>query len=163
MMKTSTKNAIKKESVPQSQKMVGFGTAVARFWKNYTNFKGIAQRSECFFGFLFVFAVYWIINELDMVMVYKYLSGSLSVHDFGIIMKTEAWIKIIWIAVTFIPGISLLERRFRDAGFAGGWVWLPCLILWLIGTPFSDTASWYFAVFALIASLLPRKLKTNKK
>ena len=132
----------------QKQKTVGVWSAIARFWKNYANFNGTAQRGECFFAFLFVFAVYVLIYESAFYM--PTIRSSLFVGS---------WARIIWIVATFIPCMSLSERRVRDAGFYAGWVWVPCLVLWLIGTPFSDSATWCFAIFALIVSLLPSKLK----
>lgn len=138
----------KRKPESKNKKMVGFGGAIVRFWKNYANFSGTAQRGECFFAFVFVFAVYVLIYESAFYM--PTIRSSLFV---------DSWARIIWIVTTFIPCMSLSERRVRDAGFYAGWVWVPCLVLWLIRTPFSDSATWCFAIFALIVSLLPSKLK----
>ena len=152
-------NKNKTKSKIQKQKTVGVWSAIKNFWKNYANFNGTAQRGECFFAFLFVFAVFLVIYELPLIEIYKYCFGSLSVYTLAMLLRVEAWSRILWVVATFIPCISLAERRVRDAGFRAGWVWVPGLILWLWGGIFTDTAHFYFLIFGIIISLLPNKSK----
>ena len=149
----------KRKSESKNEKKVGFCGAIVRFWKNYANFNGTAQRGECFFAILFVFLVHLMIVQVDMGLVtWPFVSGSVAL----ILWRMLTWGRVIWIVATFIPCMALLERRLHDAGFSGIWVWVPVFVLWLVGTLFTDSAPWYFLAFATIVSLLPSKPKNNK-
>ncbi len=152
-------NKNKTKSKIQKQKTVGVWSAITNFWKNYANFKGTAQRGECFFAILFVFLVHLMIVQVDMGLVtWHFVSDSVAL----ILWQMLNWVRVIWIVGTFIPCMALLERRLHDAGLPGNWVWIPVLVLWLAGTLFTDLAPWYFLAFATIISLLPGKQKNNK-
>lgn len=151
---------VKKKVVKQQekQKMVDFRTAVKRFWTNYTNFDGVAQRSEFWFAELFVFVTGCLLDLLEMAVP---LMGFLS------------W---LWCLAIFIPGLSLGARRLHDAGFSAKWLlyfWgTICLAFLLL---FMGYFSLWFVllseiaclvaggilIFLLVVSFLPSKLKNN--
>ena len=165
------KMPVKKKVVKnqKQQKMVDFGTAITRFWTNYVNFNGTAQRSEYWFWWLFC----WLVS-LFFVLVGKI---SLDVCEF---------LQCVWFVATLIPGLALISRRFHDAGFSAKWFWIPlvCMLggfMWFVfaglftafvyvslvsefygalllslGFPFFG-----FFVFWFVVTLLPSKFEDN--
>lgn len=105
--KTTKKTTVRKETKTcekcacETKTMVGFGQAVCNFWTHYFDFFGRATRSEFWFGVLFVL-----------------LANFLVVFFVG-----NATLFLICYLLFFIPSISLMTRRFRDAGL-NGWIFL---------------------------------------
>ena len=152
------KKVVKKS---EQQKMVGFGTAIARFWTNYVNFNGVAQRSEFWFWVLFntlVTLPFQLLGMIDPVVEFVFL--------------------LPWWIVTFIPWLALYSRRFHDAGFSAKWLWVPLVVLFgslfvFLSLVFAAPemivitavplvlAFLGFGVFWLVVMLLPSKLKNN--
>ena len=148
---------------PQQQKMVDFGTAIVRFWTNYTNFNGTAQRSEFWFWVLFnafVTLPFSIIGLFDPV--------------------AESVLLLPWWLATFIPWIALYSRRFHDAGFSAKLLWIPllCIIgvfillglmslaanvfeMFLFVSIVSSLALLGWCIFLFVVCLLPSKFKDN--
>ena len=114
----------------KQQKMVDFGTAITRFWTNYVNFNGTAQRSEYWFWWLFC----WLVS-LFFVLVGKI---SLDVCEF---------LQCVWFVATLIPGLALISRRFHDAGFSAKWFWIPLVCVFGGFLYFGLTGLLYFAAF----------------
>lgn len=159
MPKTNTKKLNNNKQA--TQKMVDFGTAIARFWKKYFDFDGVAQRSEYWFAMLFVFLVSW---PLSVLATFDPLFDML--------------FNIPWAVATFIPGCSIMSRRFHDAGFSFKWVWLTIiimLVIWVgcaglsfVSIDIARMLMWLtfvgmfgFSIFWFIVTLLPSKLKNN--
>lgn len=158
--KTTAKKIARK---PQQQKMVEFGPAIVRFWTNYVNFNGTAQRSEFWFWVLFnalVTLPFSIIGLFDPVAEYILLSP--------------------WWLATFIPWIALYSRRFHDAGFSAKWLWVPlvCIIVVnvlaagvfrateaievvMVFSVLTIMALLAWSIFLIVVFLLPSKFKDN--
>lgn len=151
---------VKKKVVKQQekQKMVDFRTAVKRFWTNYTNFDGVAQRSEYWFAVLFLFVADLLLDLLGMALP---------------LMGFLYW---LWCLVIFIPCLSLGARRLHDAGFTAKWLlyfWgticlgflLLCMGYFSLLFVLLAEAAWVIAggigIFLLVVSFLPSKLKNN--
>lgn len=106
-------------------KTVGFGQAFKNFWKNYANFKGRARRSEYWWMMLwnFIFSLPAIVL---MAIGYMFMIvGAISDPDdpdlapmaIGLIILFIAGIYgLIYFLATLVPYLSLLVRRFHDAG-----------------------------------------------
>ena len=86
------------ESVKDSPKYVGFGGAIALYFKNYVNFKGRSTRSEYWFAYLFT----WLVG-LCCWLISFVIPG----------------LSIIAALVFFIPDLSITYRRFHDTGKTG--------------------------------------------
>ena len=106
-------------------KTVGFGQAFKNFWKNYANFKGRARRSEYWWMMLwnFIFSLPAIVL---MAIGYMFMIvGAISDPDdpdlapmaIGLIILFISGIYgLIYFLATLVPYLSLLVRRFHDAG-----------------------------------------------
>ena len=100
----------------------GFLNAIKSFYKNYSNFKGRARRSEYWWFVLY----YYIINTVCMLPMFVF--GILSeVEDLyiiqeeimGIMALVYCLVVPIFNLAHFIPNISLTVRRFHDIGKSG--------------------------------------------
>lgn len=144
-----------------TQKMVGFGTAIANFWKKYGSFSGCATRAEYWWAMLFVALVApaFLIPVLGQIGALAFI----------------------------VPMYALASRRFHDAGFSAKWIFIPLLTVavpsWIfLGISFAAHAAYEFevmyffntlysifsfvylgfSVFYFVVSLLPSKLSGNK-
>ena len=86
------------ESVKDSPKYVGFGGAIALYFKNFVNFRGRSTRSEYWFAFLFV----------SLIKLCSWLVGIVIP---GIFLIVDL--------VFFIPSLAIVYRRFHDTGRTG--------------------------------------------
>ena len=77
-----------------------FPEAVGKFFRNYTNVRGRASRSEFWWAVLFINIVGFIANLVPVM-------------------------NVLWVLVTFVPSISLATRRFHDIN-RSGWHQLLC-------------------------------------
>lgn len=161
-----------KKSVKQMpQQMVGFGKSVANFWKKYGSFGGTAQRSEYWWVVLFMMIV---------CLPFEFITMMFAVVSYEAAIAISILLYGPWLLATIIPTLSLLTRRFHDAGFSAAWIFVPMLInfvflplMMLFGVAFDDFSIvaafgilWYlsvsgFGVFYFVVSLLPSKLKNN--
>lgn len=163
------KKVAKKQNKTEKQTMIDFGTSVSRFWKKYFDFKGIAQRGEYWFAFLFV----WLVSLL--------LFGFMS--EQGVISDIASIMYLFWIVAIFVPRLSIAARRLHDAGFSAWWllitqplgiVVMSFLLPWLLfmGTDGGYTVLILAAVWGsllygyelplIIIGFLPSRLKNNK-
>ena len=94
--------------------------AVKNFWTGYFDVTGRATRSEFWFGILFAFVLEFLCSFF-----------------FGGIVAIIARIVLI------VPIITLMTRRFRDAGISVWWYLIPALLLSL--PPLFDMALYYIA------------------
>lgn len=159
----------KKSNYKPKQQMVDFGTAVARFWTKYVEFNGTAQRSEYWFVVLFSFLVnlpIWLITAIS--------------RDAG------NFFSLLWSLAIFMPSMSLMSRRFHDAGFSAKWWWVPlvsaiggfafCAVLAAIAASMHNQESLMmtgvlagmiavvlvgFGIFWFVVTLMPSKFEDN--
>ena len=91
-----------------------FGTAIKRFWSNYTNFKGRARRSEYWYVQLFLVITNLIAAPVDLALMNWDTDRFIANGGGGII-------GLIWILATIVPAIALLIRRLHDTNRSGWW------------------------------------------
>lgn len=148
------------------QNFVSFSEAIKRLWDRRFDFYGTSQRSEYWFGMLFLMMV---------------SSPLYSLKAYSI---TWAVLNALWVFVMIIPFLSLNVRRFHDIGFSGKWFWIPLLAVFLIFTviaqiitdgprmPYYQIESiwaWFMIlagapmfIFTMVAGILPGKVNGNK-
>ncbi len=85
---------------------VSFGQAIKLFFTNYVNFTGRASKSEYWWAFLFEYLV---------------LLAAMWIPIFGRVVALGMW----------LPGLSVMIRRFHDTGKA--WYWCFMALIPLVG------------------------------
>lgn len=123
--------------------MLDFGEAVRRFYGNYTNPEGRAQRSAYWWVQLYQFIIYMVLiivlfmadgSEQILDVVNEILAGNKDADfsdDFhlGASGLLAAFLMVIFAIVNFLPNIMLQIRRFHDLGQTG---WLV-LVFFIAG------------------------------
>ena len=111
--------------------MLEFGEAVRRFYGNYLNADGRAQRSAYWWVQLYqtiIISVLGIVilmadggsNLLETLLKLSTLEEfTVLWSDLGASGKAAAWLALIFSLVNFLPGIMLAIRRFHDLDFSG--------------------------------------------
>ena len=101
------------ERVKDSPKYVGFGEAIALYFKNYVNFKARSTRSEYWYAFLFTSLIgicCWFLNFV--IPGLSYLAS----------------------AAFFVPDLAITFRRFHDTGRTGTFPLIKTIVcaLWSV-------------------------------
>ncbi|WP_104696951.1 MULTISPECIES: DUF805 domain-containing protein [unclassified Helicobacter] len=136
--------------------------AYKRLWAYSIDFKGTSTRSDFWYALLFHLLL------ANVFVVLSIILNNASTPD-GILR-----IYNIYSLATFIPFLSLLIRRFRDAGFSFWWVVISFLIDFIIfyylyhlenpslpsGLAFLFLA---YKIFILIVLMLPSKKSTHSE
>lgn len=122
--------------------MLDFGEAVRRFYGNYVNAEGRAQRSAYWWVVLYQFIIYTVLmivlfmadgSEQILDVVNEALNGNPDAgfgDDFqlGVSGLLAAFLMVIFALVNILPNIMLKIRRFHDLGQTG-WLVLVFIIL----------------------------------
>ncbi|KAB5606031.1 DUF805 domain-containing protein [Bifidobacterium jacchi] len=114
---------------------IGFGAAIARFFRKYATFTGRASKGEFWWPFL----LFVIVNVVT-----------------GIVTMVSFWVgealSTVWLLAVIVPFTSAGVRRLHDTGRKGSWMLLP-------GIPFILTQlisyGWLYYMFKLAAKLKP--------
>ena len=122
--------------------MLNFGEAVRRFYGNYANAEGRAQRSAYWWVVLYQFIIYTVLfivlfmadgSEQILDVINEVLAGN-SDADFeddfqlGAGGLLSVFLMVIFALVNFLPNIMLQIRRFHDLGQTG-WFVLAFIVL----------------------------------
>jgi uncharacterized membrane protein YhaH (DUF805 family) len=92
---------------------VQFGEAIKNGFQNYTNFRGVASRSEFWYWTLFTVMV-----SIGTSIVDSAIGLALGMANFTV-LNTLAALALL------LPGIAVAVRRFHDAGFSAWWYSIP--------------------------------------
>ena len=95
-----------------------FAEAVQSGIKNSFKFVGLASRREYWYFQLFVFLVSIVSSTLDSVIFPLPSDASLQQQ------LLASPISLVFAVALFVPQLSMLGRRLRDAGFSAKWLWL---------------------------------------
>jgi uncharacterized membrane protein YhaH (DUF805 family) len=107
-------------------KKVGFGEAISRGLQGYVQFRGTASRSEYWFWILFTLIISIAAGILDSAIWPSTTGfGDFSADPLAALDAPTPLGSLASLAL-FLPGLTLLVRRIRDAGFSAKW-----LLLWL--------------------------------
>lgn len=87
---------------------ITFADAIGLGFKNYSNFRGVASRAEYWYWVLFTVLLRAVLSTIDGFIT----GGLLATFVTGLLI---------------VPGMTILIRRYRDAGFSP---WL--VLLWLV-------------------------------
>ncbi|KAB8293611.1 DUF805 domain-containing protein [Bifidobacterium avesanii] len=99
---------------------IGFGAAVARFWRKTFVYRGRASRGEYWWGVLFCFATTLICSVVAAAADTLVLNVPLD--DEGPI---HSWATLILTVALFVPFLAASVRRLHDENLRGWWVLLP--------------------------------------
>jgi uncharacterized membrane protein YhaH (DUF805 family) len=116
------------------ERYVGLGTALKLGFKKYAKFKGRSSRSEFWWFYLFVQAVFWGLATAGGValgLAFRNACGSLqNLNDCRPNLAPAAipfGLLLLWLLVIFVPTIAIMCRRLQDTDRNGSWVWLLIL------------------------------------
>ena len=96
---------------------MNFGKAITNCFSNYATFQGRATRPEYWYWILFVFL------------------GSFCTAYFDQLVLRDPYnspIYIIFIVVTFLPGIAVGARRLHDVNRSGWWLLLTFTVIGIL-------------------------------
>ena len=109
---------------------IGFGAAIARFFKKYATFTGRASRGEYWWYALFgaiISVVLYVILFATLIPTFIAAQTTGTAPRFGAGYFAISGIAGLWGLATLIPGIALAVRRLHDTG-RSGWNYLFGLI-----------------------------------
>jgi uncharacterized membrane protein YhaH (DUF805 family) len=90
---------------------MNFGQAIATCFRKYFDFRGYASRPEYWWFALFSFLGSIVANVLDT--------------GIGASMNTNfSLLNTLWALAVLLPGLAVLVRRLRDAGYAWPWIFI---------------------------------------
>ena len=133
-----------------SPRYVGFGTAIALYFRNYVNFRTRSTRSEYWYAYLFTSLIRLCCTIVDFALPVKAFS-------------------LIATLTFFLPSLSIAYRRFHDTGRSGtiplikliaSGLWSAAVtvsIMLLIAAVFGvgdDDNNFWLVALAFIAALL---------
>ncbi|UQS84876.1 DUF805 domain-containing protein [Apilactobacillus apisilvae] len=146
--------------------MVGMFEAYKLFFKNYVKFTGKSTRAEYWWVQLMNFLISLLLEIIGFALLIAFFASkthsgmSLIFYGFAVIMLVG-----LYGLSTLIPSISLLFRRYRDAGVSPWWLLLTSLVPTIIAViyNFKDVTSTIivliFALVNIIITILPSKNK----
>jgi uncharacterized membrane protein YhaH (DUF805 family) len=99
--------------------MTSFGDAIKLFWTKYTEFKGVASRSEYWFAILHLFLLYFsVIVLITLAQAYDNILGLLAGMLFTLVLFAA-----------IIPSLAISWRRLHDINYSGGWFFIQLVPL----------------------------------
>ena len=97
---------------------IGFGHAVARFWRKGLTFSGRASRSEYWWAYLFQ-----IVSAVVLAVVFALAETALHLPD-GDSSPGDIVVTLYQILL-LVPSLALAVRRLHDEDLSGWWVAMP--------------------------------------
>ena len=103
---------------------MNFIDAIRSGFQNYFNFKGRASRSEFWYWVLFTVLIGLVASTLESAIWPTPAFEGDWMQNFESIAAQQTPLSNILTLVLFIPNLSMLARRFHDAGFSAKWLLL---------------------------------------
>lgn len=101
---------------------IGFGRAVARFWRKAFQFHGRASRSEYWWAYLFQLSV-GVVVALAGAAIDAAVFGSGSGSD--VVLTAGDAMTVLWNLAALMPSMAIAVRRLHDENLRGWWYLLP--------------------------------------
>lgn len=105
---------------------VGFGEAIAGFFKKYAQFRGRATRAEFWLAYLFMQIIHFaaaVLLVIVMITAFAFLSESQV--EFAVFLFMTIY--MIWGLMTLIPWLALYWRRLHDTGKSGTYFFMTLI------------------------------------
>ena len=106
---------------------MNFLDAIKSGFQNYFNFKGRASRSEFWYWVLFTVLIGLVATTLESAIWPTPMVQADWMQDLESIAAQQTPLSNILALVLFIPNLSMLARRFHDAGFSAKWLFLQLI------------------------------------
>jgi uncharacterized membrane protein YhaH (DUF805 family) len=106
---------------------MNFLDAIKSGFQNYFNFKGRASRSEFWYWVLFTVLIGLVATTLESAIWPTPMGQGDWMQDLESIAAQQTPLSNILALVLFIPNLSMLARRFHDAGFSAKWLFLQLI------------------------------------
>ncbi|MEN9854222.1 MAG: hypothetical protein RLZ30_331 [Actinomycetota bacterium] len=106
---------------------MNFIDAIKSGFQNYFNFKGRASRSEFWYWVLFTVLIGLVATTLESAIWPTPMGQGDWMQDLESIAAQQTPLSNILALVLFIPNLSMLARRFHDAGFSAKWLFLQLI------------------------------------
>jgi uncharacterized membrane protein YhaH (DUF805 family) len=103
---------------------MNFADAVKSGFKNFVNFRGKASRSEFWYWVLFRILLSLVLGTIEGAVWPATLASGDLVTDLTAAFSAPTPLTSIATLVLFLPDLSVLARRFHDAGFSAKWLLL---------------------------------------
>lgn len=143
---------------------------IADYFRNYVNFSGRTSRSDYWLTSFYLFLIALPISIFFGVGCYlgmKAIENASSTEDYAAFFAhpiTVAGILImtLFVLATFLPTMSMMVRRLRDAGQSPWWAAVSYGITLLKGfLPFGKPINFIVTVYILILLCKPSKPETT--
>lgn len=125
---------------------MNFAQAIASGFKNYANFKGVARRSEYWYFALFAFLLGLVLSTIESV-IWMTPEVPLDSNDpfaaLNASLAQPTYLSGLASLILFLPQLSMLVRRIRDAGFSAKWLFLYLVPLVLTAVAIGVGAYFY--------------------
>ena len=99
--------------------------AYKKFWKGYVDFTGRSTPSDYWFAFsahVLIFFAYYLLDAVFERMVSA--TGSMDVFTISVILLL---IFFAYGIATVLPGLAIIVRRLRDAGYNWPYIFIPLI------------------------------------
>ncbi len=106
-----------------------FVDAVQSGFKNAFNFKGAASRSEFWYWVLFTLLMSLVLSTIESAIWPPIPSQGDWMADLDALAAQPTPLTSIAALLLFIPNLSVMARRFHDAGFSAKWLLLQIVPL----------------------------------
>ncbi len=106
---------------------MNFLDAIKSGFQNYFNFKGRASRSEFWYWVLFTVLIGLVASTLESAIWPTPAFEGDWMQNFESLSAQQTPLSNILALVLFIPNLSMLARRFHDAGFSAKWLFLQLI------------------------------------
>ena len=106
---------------------MNFAQAIASGFKNFANFKGVARRSEYWYFALFTFLLGLVLSTVESVIwntPEAPFDPSNPMESFQLALAQPTYLSSLASLILFLPQLSMLVRRVRDAGYSAKWLFL---------------------------------------
>ncbi|MDF7627503.1 DUF805 domain-containing protein [Lactobacillaceae bacterium L1_55_11] len=155
--------------------------AYKKFWKNYVNFGGTSDRPDYWWVMLFnlilglIFYIILFAVGAELIQMGTHGASQQSAAAIGATALIVMLVAFAYGIATFIPGLSITIRRYRDTGLNPWWfaivpvAWVLSVVMVISAANGDRWAALYFwvsmifYVASMVITLLPTNFFNRKK